>query len=156
MLYDNYSAALFGIICRIVQDEDAARDLLQDTFIKIWRNVLNYDAAKGRLFTWMLNIARNTAIDFLRVSHPGESIQNQPEIVDTIDQQRGGGQLNPDTLDVSEKVTQLNPIYQELIDLVYFKGLTHEEVSQRLNMPLGTVKTRVRAALQELKKIYNP
>ncbi|WP_266366904.1 RNA polymerase sigma factor [Tellurirhabdus rosea] len=153
-LYDQYSPALYGVVCRIVREEEIARDVLQDAFVKIWRNIGSYDASKGRLFTWLLNIARNTAIDSLRTSHPAESIQNGDNVVYTIDRQVHTTQPNPDHMDVSDKVGQLKPERQELIDLVYFKGYTHEEAADLLGLPLGTVKTRVRAALQDLKKIF--
>ena len=66
VLYDNYSSALYGIVSRIIPAEEIAQDLLQDVFIKIWKNIEKYDTSKGRLFTWMLNIARNSAIDYSR------------------------------------------------------------------------------------------
>jgi RNA polymerase sigma factor (sigma-70 family) len=156
LLYDQYSPALYGVISRIIRDEEAARDVLQDSFVKIWRNFPNYDSKKGRLFTWLLNVARNTAIDALRTSHSTESIQNEAGIVYTIDQQHNTTQPSPDLIDIPEKVNQLKPDRQEVIDLVYFKGYTHEEAAERLNLPLGTVKTRVRSALQDLKKLFNP
>ena len=64
ILYDRYSAMLFGIILRVVNDNEDAENLLQDCFVKIWKNIASYDATKGRLATWMINVARNTAIDF--------------------------------------------------------------------------------------------
>jgi len=155
-LYDHYSPALFGIICRIVQDEEQAQDVLQEVFVKIWRNIRHYDSQKGRLFTWMLNIARNTSIDTLRTARDTQSIQSDSSIVYTIDQQQATLQPKADYLDVPDKVNQLKPERQEVIDLVYFKGYTHEEAAERLNLPLGTVKTRVRAALQDLKKLFKP
>ncbi len=67
ILYDNYSGALYGVIVRIVEKEDAAEDVLQEVFIKIWKNISSYEPTKGRLYTWLVNIARNSAIDSLRV-----------------------------------------------------------------------------------------
>lgn len=154
-LYDQYAPALYGVILKIVRDEEAANDVLQDSFVKIWRNIPSYDAQKGRLFTWLLNIARNTAIDALRTNHGGQSIQTGSEIVDTIDRHQQTHQPNAETFDLSDKVKQLNPDRQTVIDLVYFHGYTHEEVAEKLNLPLGTVKTRVRSALQELKKLFS-
>ncbi|WP_374755857.1 RNA polymerase sigma factor [Larkinella soli] len=137
-----------------MRDEEAARDVLQDSFVKIWKNIPSYDSQKGRLFTWLLNIARNTAIDALRTRHAGQSIQTGAEIVDIIDQQQQAYQPNPEVMDLPEKVSRLNPDRQTVIDLVYFRGYTHEEAAEKLNLPLGTVKTRVRSALQELKKLF--
>ncbi|WP_040006432.1 RNA polymerase sigma factor [Fibrisoma limi] len=155
-LYDQYSPALYGVVLRIVRDEEQAQDLLQDIFIKIWKNLDAYDAQKGRLFTWMLNVARNTAIDALRSrkTQPASAIRTDEENVHIVDRQHNTEQPNPEHIGVKEVVSQLRPERRELIDLVYFNGYTHEEAAEALNMPLGTVKTRIRAALQELKQLF--
>jgi RNA polymerase sigma factor (sigma-70 family) len=155
-LYDQYSPALYGVVLRIVRDDDQAADLLQDIFVKIWKNLDAYDATKGRLFTWMLNIARNTAIDSLRSrkTQPATAIRTDEENVHIIDRQHNTEQPNPDHIGIKEVVNQLRPERKQLIDLVYFGGYTHEEAAEELNLPLGTVKTRVRAALQELKQLF--
>jgi RNA polymerase sigma-70 factor (ECF subfamily) len=154
ILYDNYSAALFGVIGRIVTDTASAEDILQDTFIKIWKSIDQYDDCKGTFFTWMLNIARNTSIDFVRskqyqkakrTSH-GECLNNH-EI----------GIISPDNTDhigVRNIVAKLDAQYSEVIDLLYFNGYTQEEVAQALNIPLGTVKTRARKAVQILRNNF--
>lgn len=155
-LYDQYSPALYGVVLRIVRDDDQAADLLQDIFVKIWKNLDAYDASKGRLFTWMLNIARNTAIDSLRSrkTQPFAAIRTDEENVHIVDRQHNTEQPNPDHIGIKEVVNQLRPERKQLIDLVYFGGYTHEEAAEELNLPLGTVKTRVRAALQELKQLF--
>lgn len=155
-LYDQYSPALYGVVLRIMRDEEQAQDVLQDIFIKVWKNLDAYDAGKGRLFTWLLNVARNTAIDALRArkTHPTNAIRTDEENVHIIDQQHNTQQPNPDHIGVQEIVSQLRPERKQLIDLVYFAGYTHEEAAEELNLPLGTVKTRVRAALQELKQLF--
>ena len=155
-LYDQYSPALYGVVLRIVRDDDQAADLLQDIFIKIWKNLEAYDASKGRLFTWMLNVARNTAIDSLRArkTQPFAAIRTDEENVHIVDRQHNTEQPNPDHIGVKDVVNQLRPERKQLIDLVYFGGYTHEEAAEKLNLPLGTVKTRVRAALQELKQLF--
>ncbi len=157
-LYDQYSPALYGVVLRIVRDEEQAQDLLQDIFVKIWKNLDSYDAAKGRLFTWMLNVARNTAIDSLRArkAQPFGAIRTDEENVHIVDRQHNTEQPNPDHIGIQEIVSQLRPERKQLIDLVYFAGFTHEEAAEELNLPLGTVKTRIRAALQELKQLFKP
>ncbi|MGB3080998.1 MAG: sigma-70 family RNA polymerase sigma factor, partial [Saprospiraceae bacterium] len=77
ILYDSYSAVLFGIIYRIVADQDEAENLLQDCFIKVWQNIARYDPEKGKLATWLFNIARNTAIDFKRSKYFNQKLKNQ-------------------------------------------------------------------------------
>jgi RNA polymerase sigma factor (sigma-70 family) len=150
-LYDNYSAALYGIILKILnQDEEAAEDILQDVFIKIWKKIAFYDSKKGTLFTWMLNIARNTAIDKIRSlkSISIQSIDYNVHNVDRLHQQKSA----EDNIGIKEMVNKLKPDYKSIIDLAYFSGYTQEEISKELNLPLGTVKTRARAALIELRK----
>ncbi|UFH54503.1 RNA polymerase sigma factor [Spirosoma sp. KNUC1025] len=155
-LYDQYSPALYGILLRIVREEEQAQDLLQDVFIKIWKNLDAYDASKGRLFTWMLNVARNTAIDSLRSrkTQPFSEIRTDEENVRIIDQQHSTEQPNPEHIGIKDVVDKLRPERKQLIDLIYFGGYTHEEAADKLKLPLGTVKTRVRAALQELKELF--
>lgn len=157
-LYDQYSPALYGVVLRIVRDEEQAQDLLQDIFVKIWKNLDAYDAEKGRLFTWMLNVARNTAIDYLRSrkTQPTAEIRTAEDNVHIVDREHNTEQPNPDHIGVQDVVGQLRPERKQLIDLVYFGGYTHEEAAEVLNLPLGTVKTRIRAALQELKQLFKP
>jgi RNA polymerase sigma factor (sigma-70 family) len=152
-LYDNYSAALYGIITRIVPAEEIAQDILQNVFIKIWKSMDSYDASKGRLFTWMLNIARNSSIDYSRSkqSKLENKIQDLDNSVYEVNQQRATS-MNTDTIGIKEEVTKLKDDYRILIDLIYFKGYTQEETAKELNIPLGTVKTRVRAAIIQLRQ----
>ncbi|TAE27564.1 MAG: sigma-70 family RNA polymerase sigma factor [Cytophagales bacterium] len=160
-LYDQYSPALFGVIRKIVHDDEQARDLLQDSFIKIWNNLDQYDASKGRLFTWLLNVARNTAIDSLRSAkassrpNPANAIHTDSENVYIVDSQHKTDPVPIEHIGVKDMVDQLRPERKMLIDLVYFSGYTHEEAAEVLNLPLGTVKTRIRSALQELKQFFS-
>lgn len=155
-LYDQYSPALYGVVLRIIREEEQAQDLLQDIFVKIWKNLDAYDANKGRLFTWMLNVARNTAIDSLRSrkTQPFSAIRTDEENVHIVDKQHNTEQPNPEHIGIKDIVGKLRPERKQLIDLVYFGGYTHEEAAEELKLPLGTVKTRVRAALQELKELF--
>ena len=154
MLYDNYSAAIFGIITRIVADNEAAEELLQDSFMKIWKNAAQYDATKGRLFTWMLNIARNVAIDHVRLKK-NQHINNEldDQVLGAIEQ-RSPQQPLIDTLDMRQLTEKLAPEYRSLIDLIYLQGYTQAETAEALNIPLGTVKTRLRAALLQLRSFF--
>jgi RNA polymerase sigma factor (sigma-70 family) len=155
-LYDMYSGALFGVINRIIQQTEVAEDVLQETFVKIWNSAGSYDSSKGRLFTWMMNVARNLSIDKLRSKDFKNSNKNQDieNNVDFIDQQKKVS-FNADTLGLKEMVTTLKPDFKNVLDMVYFKGYTHVETAEELNLPLGTVKTRVRMAILELRKKFN-
>jgi RNA polymerase sigma-70 factor (ECF subfamily) len=154
-LYDQYSAALFGIVLKIVQSQELAEDVLQETFVKIWSNGSTYDAAKGTIFTWMLNIARNTAIDKLRSGNNKKKAQvNDLDQILTSERLHPTAELSVDHIGVAELVDGLEEKYRELIDLVYFKGYTQEEITQNLGLPLGTVKSRLRIAMRELRRIF--
>lgn len=155
-LYTNYSKALYNIIYQVVQKEEIAEDVLQDTFIKIWNAFDLFDTQKGRLYTWISNIARNLAIDKVRSKDYRNQTQNQDieNHVSTIDS-RMSSTLNPENIGIKALVERLKPEQKELIELIYFNGFTHSEVAEHLNMPLGTVKTRIRAAIIELRKYFN-
>jgi len=155
-LYDMYSAAIFGVIIRVVQNQELAEDLLQDTFVKAWNSFNSYDESKGKLFTWMSNIARNSAIDKLRSKdfRNHNNIDKIENNVYAIDEQQYV-EINSDGMGVRELVEKLKPQDKVILDLIYFKGYTHVEVSDELHLPLGTVKTRVRMAILELRKKFN-
>lgn len=155
-LYDMYSASLFGVISRIIADTATAEDVLQETFVKIWHSFAAYSSEKGRLFTWMVNIARNLSIDKLRSRDFKNQTKNQ-EIennVTFIDEQRNTV-YKPELLGIKEMVQTLKPEQQAILDLVYFKGYTHVEAAEELGIPLGTIKTRLRTAIIELRKYFN-
>lgn len=150
-LYANYSAALYGVISRIVKDEQTAQDVLQDVFVKIWKSIGKYDATKGRLYTWMLNLARNTSIDKLRSK--GEimkgKIQNDEAAV--YDSSNLKTEQETNTIGLRDTVAGLEPQYQVIVELAYFKGFTLDEISKTIDVPLGTVKTRMRKAITMLR-----
>jgi RNA polymerase sigma factor (sigma-70 family) len=155
-LYDMYAGSLLGVILRITQHTELAEDLLQETFLKIWHAADKYDASKGRLFTWMMNIARNLAIDKLRSkeyknSEKNQDIENNVAVVDNQKEQI----INIDVLGLRELVTDLKPELATVLDMVYYKGFTHIEAAEALNLPLGTVKTRIRMAITALRKQFN-
>lgn len=157
ILYDNYSAALYGVIHRIVQSEEIAQDVLQESFVKIWKNFSQYEPGKGRLFTWIMNISRNMAIDKVRskdfVNHSkNQDVDNLVSFIDVTNNQN----YNVDTIGIRELVNKLSPEQRIIIDLLYFKGYTQAEVADRLKMPLGTVKTRVRLAVSILRREFDP
>lgn len=154
ILYDNYSPALYGIIYRMVQNTATSQELLQDVFMKIWKNIDSYDKTKGTLFTWMLNITRNACIDYLRSSRHKMEQRHNGEVSDT-DAVSTGFLYNPDKSELRGMVLKLDHKYRQIIDLVYFWGYTQEEVSKMLNIPLGTVKTRSRSGLHDLRELYN-
>ncbi len=149
-LYDNYSGALYGIVNSIVTDKEIANDVLQNVFVNIWRKIESYDASKGRLFTWMLNIARNASIDELRSKGYRDSQKNQ-SLSENVDVAGVATVPVIDDVGLKKVLTKLKGELRVLIDLSYFQGFTHEEISKILGIPLGTVKTRIRSALIQLR-----
>jgi RNA polymerase sigma factor (sigma-70 family) len=149
-LYDHYSGSLYSIILQIVKIPETANDVLQEVFISIWRKIATYDPMKGRLFTWMLNISRNASIDMLRSKSYQNSLKNQ-EITDTV---YGSDLVNHtpvDSIGLGRFMGKLRPEHRVLIELAYFKGYTQEEIAEIEDIPLGTVKTRIRNALLQLR-----
>lgn len=155
-LYRQYGAVLYGIINKVVYDEQTAQDVLQDVFVKIWNNIEQYNPQKGRLYTWMINIARNASIDKLRSK--GEimkgKIRTGDDVVNNLHEGMKTEQAT-DTIGLRKMVAGLKPEYEAIITLAYFKGFTLDEISKALEMPLGTVKTRMRAAIHQLREIFN-
>ena len=153
-LYLLYSEAMYGIIYSIVLDEAVAEEVLQDTFIKIWNNSSSYNIEKGRFFTWILNIARNTAIDKTRSkgfknSRKNLSTTNFVDILTSTDN------LNKKTnaIGIRNFVDKLKPTCIKIIDLLFFKGFTQKDAAEELEMPLGTLKTRNRNCLRDLRTL---
>lgn len=154
-LYDNYSGALLSIIRNIVNEEELANDVLQEVFVKIWKQIDSYDSNKGRLFTWMLNIARNASIDTIRSKSFQNSRQNR-ELTEDVYSAGGTSETRTDQIGLRKLVHNLKEEYRVLVELSYFQGYTQDEIAKMLNMPLGTVKTRLRTALIQLREIIKP
>jgi len=153
-LYDNYAGALNTVICKLISDQHLAEDILQEAFVKIWNNFSSYDATKGRLFTWMLNITRNLTIDTIRSKgyKSQAKIQNSDIAVTTVNNNSNENDKF-DALGLREQTMQLKEEQKNVIDLAYFEGFTQEEISKKLGIPLGTVKTRIRSGISVLKKL---
>lgn len=148
-LYENYSGALYGIILRMVESEAVASDILQETFIKVWQSIEGYNSERGRLFTWMSKIARNKSIDYKR-----SKVSKEKRLTGTLQT------IDDESIDelkdysvLSDALNSLSPEVRLVVELVYYRGFTHSDASDYLDIPLGTIKTRVRKGLIELRKI---
>src|ERR1700681_1360720 len=153
-LYDRYGRLAYSLILRVVRDTGVAEDLVQETFLRVWNRVQGFDAEKGSIGPWLLAVARNRAIDYLR-STTGRA-RNSLEL-DATDHPALYCDMEKDLL-VSDKarriktaMLKLSPNQREVIELAYFEGLSQTEMSERMGQPLGTVKTWVRAALKSLR-----
>jgi RNA polymerase sigma-70 factor (ECF subfamily) len=149
-LYEHYSGALYGMIKQIVADAELGNDVLQETFVNIWRRIDTYDETKGRLFTWMLNIARNAAIDKTR----SKGFQQTQRVI-PLDGEVVQPSVRPgiDDYGLKKLILKLKDEQRLLIELSYFQGYTHEQIATALHIPLGTVKTRIRSALTQLRAL---
>lgn len=148
-----YSSTLFGTISLMIKG-DEAKDILQEVMIKIWNSPGHYDPDKGRLFTWMLNITRNYTIDVIR-SKRFKNQQKNTEIteIENFDSLKEV-HFDPGTIGVKDLIKKLNLDQQVILDKIYFKGYTFQEAAEELNLPLGTLKTKVRSALIELRSDF--
>jgi RNA polymerase sigma-70 factor (ECF subfamily) len=154
-LYQHYRGALYQIILQFIPREEIAGDLLQEVFVTIWKQIDKYDPQKGRLFTWMHTIARNSSINAIRSKSflQEQKNQNTGDLVSKLDNQ-AHAQQNINLIGLRKEVHELRNEYKLVIELSYYQGLTHEEISKVLDIPLGTVKSRLRNGLIELRKSF--
>lgn len=155
-LYDHYSGALYSIILHIVRKEEVAQEVLQDAFIKIWDKIDNYDPSKGKLFTWLLNVTRNLAIDKTR-SKEISQLRKTDDIdllVHRIDSQEQSFSA-VESIGLKEVLQRLPEEQKFVVEQVYLKGYTQSEVAEEFGIPLGTVKTRLRLAMTELRSLLD-
>ena len=158
-MYDRYAPMLFGVLMRILRDEQAAEEILQDLFLQLWRNANRFDASRGSLSGWLLVIGRNRAISRLRG-------RGSREVLEEADGDYASVFVSAQNLEDEAARTQLMnrlttaiatlpPEQRQAVELAYFEGMTQSEIATRTGAPLGTVKTRVRTAMQSLKQILN-
>ena len=158
-LYDRYSPMLFGMLVRILQDSQAAEEVLQDIFLQLWRKPEQFDPSRGALPAWLTVIGRNRAISKLR-GRPTQEVLEQTEgfyantlaSSQNIEMEASRTQLL-DTLKLA--MARLPEEQRQVIELAYFEGMTQSEIATRTGSPLGTVKTRVRTGMQSLKQLLN-
>lgn len=150
LLYTRYSGSLYMIALKIVHQEAIAQDVLQDSFVKIWKHIASYNASKGSLFTFILNITRNTAIDKTRslaYQHELKGFTLKDDIMDS----RDATYQQVEHIGVGKFVEALSPPYKQLINYVYLQGYTHKQAATALHIPLGTAKTRLKKAITQLQ-----
>ncbi len=154
-LYDHYGAAVYGLTLRIAGDAGTAEDLTQEVFLRVWRQIPNFDAQRGSLFNWIMTIARNSAIDFLRSRegrqvHRSISLEILPRPL-AHENTEAEWHLAIQVNEVWKAIAQLKPRERELLELAYLEGFSQSEMSERLGVPLGTVKTWIGMALRQLR-----
>jgi RNA polymerase sigma-70 factor, ECF subfamily len=158
-LYDRYSRVVYSVILRIVKNAAVAEELTQEAFLRAWNRASDFDASRGRLGSWLLTIARNRAIDFLR-STAG---QQQATTFELVSSERLTLFVNTEDrmLDqeqarrIRSAFSQLNENQRQVLELAYFEGLSQSEMAEKLGQPLGTIKTWVRTALISLRESFH-
>jgi RNA polymerase sigma factor (sigma-70 family) len=155
-LYDQYSGALNAVIINLIKDDVLSEDILQETFLKIWNNILTYDSSKGRLFTWMRTIANNLTLDKIRGKEfkKQAKIKGDETIAITIRDEDNNINNLINTNDLKNRINNLEPRQRLILNMSYFEGYTQEQIAAELDMPVGTVKTKIRAAIIALRKTF--
>lgn len=152
LLYEHYGDTLYGVAYKVVKDDDLAQDILQESFIKIWKKADTYDPSKAKLFTWLFRITRNTSIDKLRSINNKMDKEVQIDVSDVYNVGVEG--IRPDLLDMQDNLEKIELKYQIVLEALFFQGMTQQEASEELDIPLGTIKSRLKIGLRELGKIY--
>lgn len=153
-LYGMYAENICGVINTIVKNEGRSQEICQDVFVKIWNNASSYNSSKGRFFTWILNIARNAAIDEIR----SRSYKNEKKnlsadyFVSVLESKEDDSTTTTDTKGLKKLVQSLKKKCVQIIELLYFRGYTQKEAAEELAIPIGTVKTRNRSCISKLRE----
>jgi RNA polymerase sigma-70 factor (ECF subfamily) len=158
-LYDRYAGMLYAMLVRILKDTSAAEEVLQDLFLQLWRGASRFDVSRGSLPAWLLVIGRNRALSRLRRRDRREVLEDPEEF--SLDSVPSAGDLEDEAWrrQLMERLrgamATLPPEQKEALELAYFEGMTQTEIAARTGSPLGTVKSRVRAAMQSLKQFFD-
>ena len=152
LLYQRYGRLVYSLAVRIAGHTYLAEEITQDIFLEIWRRPDRWDARKGRFSSWLFTVTRFTAIDRIRWEwrRTGRNVALD-DLPDWLSQDRNGDDLWKDGQTLRLLLSQLPPGQSQAVELAFFQGLTHSEIAARLNIPLGTIKTRIRLGLQKLK-----
>jgi RNA polymerase sigma-70 factor (ECF subfamily) len=149
MLYDDYSSVLFGIAYRILNNKEYAEEALQNSLLKVWKNIHQYDESKATLYTWMSQIVRYSAIDIRRLKS-FEKHQKTEDLESSVYKMRSTN-TNLGGLDAQRVLKDLDEKYKIVLEYLYLKGYTQQELSDELGIPLGTIKTRLRKAISIIR-----
>ncbi|MBB4078152.1 RNA polymerase sigma-70 factor (ECF subfamily) [Lewinella aquimaris] len=152
-LFDHYGGALNLIISRIVTDPEVGQEVLQDVLMRIWQNIDKYEPDKSRLYTWMARIARNASIDRVRSKSYRKGGKTDQIDAVVVNHDNLSESMSVEHIGLAKLLNNLDTKHRSIIDLLYFKDYTQAETAEALDLPLGTVKTRSRRALQQLRKL---
>jgi len=151
-LYDRYSSIVYSVALRVLGDTAAAEDVLQEVFMQLWRNPGVFDSSRGNLGAWLAVIARNRAIDGLRKRRPETDVEDV--IVSVEPDMSGDAERSRAMEKVRSALSAMPTVQRSALEMAYFEGLSHSEIATKTGEPLGTVKTRIRAGLLALRKVF--
>jgi len=149
-LYDRYSPIVYSVALRVLGDTTAAEDVLQEIFLQLWRNPSSFDASRGNLAPWLAVIARNRALDIVRKRRPQTEIEETTVFVD-VDLATDAERQRM-TTKIRSTLQQMPAAQRRALEMAYFEGYSHSEISEKTGEPLGTIKTRIRTGLMLLRK----
>ncbi len=150
MLFHKYGAAINGILLRTVKDPQIAEELLQQVFLKVWNKIDKYDSQKSSLFTWMRVVAKNIAIDKIRLKSYSRNLKT--ESIDVHVNNITGDKTNLSSIDVENLLLELDDKYKVVLIKMYLEGYSQGDISKELDIPIGTIKTRIRKAISILRE----
>ncbi len=154
-LYQRYSGPLYSLAYQVTGGERFAQDVVQETFVAVWKDAVRFDPSKGSVSPWLFSLARHKAIDLVRreanIRKRTVDADLELEVADDDVGEEAWMRIRRDR--VREAVAELTPLQREALELAFFNGLTHVEVSEQLGIPLGTAKTRIRSALLRLREL---
>ncbi len=162
-IYDRYGDLVYSTALRVLRDAHMAQDISQEIFVRLWRKPESYVAERGRFLTWVISVTRNRAVDEIRSR--GRRLRHETASPEEQEREIPAGEANDPALNaqlaeqartVRAALTELPPEQRQVIELAYFGGLTQQEISDRLDQPLGTVKTRIRLGMQKLRAALAP
>ncbi|KAA0544602.1 sigma-70 family RNA polymerase sigma factor [Bacillus sp. BGMRC 2118] len=153
LLYERYEKLLYSFSYRLTQDQELAEEVVQEVFMKLWKGLGKYDDSKGKFSSWILTVTRHSAIDLIRKRNRETTVELDtddtiPSKEATVEEQV---EWNEKGNTLRKALSSLKEEQQKVINLVYFKGLTHQKISEECNIPIGTVKGRLRLALRHMK-----
>jgi len=154
-LYDRYANLVYSVAFRVLREKPAAEEILQDIFFQLWRTADRFDPARGSLPGWLLVAARNRAISRLRRQNPPADDPDRLEVALPFNLESAIAQRQTMTR-VQQSMQQLPPEQRQALEMAYFEGMTHSEIAARTGEPLGTIKSRLRAAVETLRRVLNP
>jgi len=161
-LFDRYRGVVFGLLLRMLANRETAEEALMDVFTRVWKQAADYQLQRASVKTWLLSIARHRAIDLLRMrhSHPDQNSRQWAE--DALETISANNDVENEVLEldmrlkVQKAIAKLPQEQREVLALAYFRGWSHSEIAKALNQPLGTVKTRIRLAMSQLREKLEP